>query len=78
MSTLECYYRDGIRLGLHKTPRDYALYSGRELICSSRSWSEITHKLSYLVGLRSRLRIDVITETSQYTLWDDTMPRGKN
>lgn len=70
---LETYYRDAVRLGLDKIPKDYALYAGRTLICSSRSWSQIVDKMAYLRGLRAGLRIDVITAQSQYTLWDETM-----
>jgi hypothetical protein len=70
---LETYYRDAVRLGLDKIPKDYALYANKELITTSRSWSQIVNKLAYLQSLRSGLRIDVITEQSQYTLWDQTM-----
>lgn len=73
ISCFESYYIDGIRLGLDAMPRHYAIFSGREFVCSSRSWTQIVHKLTYLSGLRDKLRIDVITSQSQYTLWDYSM-----
>ena len=78
MTTLECYYQDGVRLGLHNTPKDYLLFSGRTLITSSRSFTEIVRKMDYLMSLRADLRIDVVTSETQYTIWDCTMGQGAN